>query len=75
MGRELAEKYPVARKAFEEAEAGLDFSISNLCFEGSQDDLQLTENTQPAILTTSVASFVCWQRRGFTPISSPVTAW
>src|SRR5580658_1960059 len=55
MGRELAEKYPVARATFEAADAALGFSISKLCFEGPEEDLKLTENTQPAILTCSVA--------------------
>ena len=57
MGKELAEKYPVARQVFEEADDALGFAISRLCFEGPAEDLQLTENTQPAILTTSVAAF------------------
>ncbi|HEX8501360.1 MAG TPA: ACP S-malonyltransferase [Pyrinomonadaceae bacterium] len=56
MGRELAEKYPAARAVFEEADAALGFALSRLCFEGPAEDLQLTENTQPAILTTSVAA-------------------
>jgi len=55
MGRELAEKYPVARATFEAADGVLGFSISKLCFEGPEEDLKLTENTQPAILTCSVA--------------------
>jgi [acyl-carrier-protein] S-malonyltransferase len=57
MGRELAEKFPIARQVFEEADDALGFSISRLCFEGPAEELQLTENTQPAILTTSVAAF------------------
>ena len=57
MGKELAERFPVARQVFEEADDALGFSISRLCFEGPAEDLQLTENTQPAILTTSVAAF------------------
>jgi [acyl-carrier-protein] S-malonyltransferase len=57
MGKELAEKFPVARQVFEEADEALGFAISRLCFEGPAEDLQLTENTQPAILTTSVAAF------------------
>lgn len=55
MGKELAEKYPAARAVFEEADRALGFSISRMCFEGSEDDLKLTANTQPAILTCSVA--------------------
>src|SRR5690349_24827758 len=57
MGRDLAEKFPVARQVFEEADDALGFAISRLCFEGPAEDLQLTENTQPAILTVSVAAF------------------
>jgi [acyl-carrier-protein] S-malonyltransferase len=57
MGKELAEQFPVARQVFEEADDALGFSISRLCFEGPAEELQLTENTQPAILTTSIAAF------------------
>jgi [acyl-carrier-protein] S-malonyltransferase len=56
MGRELAENFPAAREVFEEADEALGFSISSVCFEGTAEDLQLTENTQPAILTVSVAA-------------------
>lgn len=56
MGRELAEKYPGARKVFDEADAALGFPLSKLCFEGPAAELQLTANTQPAILTVSVAA-------------------
>ncbi|MHB8652997.1 MAG: ACP S-malonyltransferase [Terriglobia bacterium] len=56
MGRELAEKFPEARKVFEEADAALGFPLSKLCFEGPAAELQLTANTQPAILTVSVAA-------------------
>jgi [acyl-carrier-protein] S-malonyltransferase len=57
MGKELAQKFSAARQVFEEADDALGFSISRLCFEGPAEELQLTENTQPAILTTSVAAF------------------
>lgn len=57
MGKDLAEKFAVARRVFEEADDALGFAISRLCFEGPAEDLQLTENTQPAILTVSVAAF------------------
>jgi len=56
MGKELAEKYPVARRTFEEADEALGYKLSQLCFEGSEDQLRLTEVTQPAILTVSVAA-------------------
>jgi [acyl-carrier-protein] S-malonyltransferase len=55
MGRELSERFPVAAATFAEADAALGFSLSKLCFEGPEDQLRLTENTQPAILTMSVA--------------------
>jgi len=57
MGKELAENFQAARQVFEEADEALSFSISRLCFDGPEDELQLTENTQPAILSTSVAAF------------------
>ena len=57
MGKDLAEKFAVAREIFEEADDALGFAISRLCFEGPAEDLQLTENTQPAILTTSIAAY------------------
>jgi [acyl-carrier-protein] S-malonyltransferase len=56
MGRELAERFPVAAQTFAEADEALGFPISKLCFEGPEDDLRLTENTQPAIMTVSVAA-------------------
>src|SRR2546423_7632936 len=57
MGRELATEYTAAREVFEEADDALGFAISRLCFAGPAEELQLTENTQPAILTTSVAAY------------------
>jgi [acyl-carrier-protein] S-malonyltransferase len=57
MGKELFENFAVARQVFAEADEALDFSISRLCFDGPAEELQLTENTQPAILTVSVAAF------------------
>lgn len=56
MGRELAKQFPVAAATFAEADEALGFSISKLCFDGPEEDLRLTENTQPAILTASVAA-------------------
>ena len=56
MGRELAERFPVAQQTFVEADQALGFSLTKLCFEGPEDQLRLTENTQPAILTVSVAA-------------------
>src|SRR3974390_1786857 len=56
MGRELAALYPVAKETFEEADEALGYKLSELCFEGPEDQLRLTEVTQPAILTASVAA-------------------
>jgi [acyl-carrier-protein] S-malonyltransferase len=56
MGRELAERFAVAAQTFAEADAALGFPLSRLCFEGPEEDLRLTENTQPAIMTVSVAA-------------------
>jgi len=64
MGKELAENFPAAKQVFEEADEALSFSISRLCFEGPEEDLQLTENTQPAILSVSVAAFRAIQTQG-----------
>jgi [acyl-carrier-protein] S-malonyltransferase len=55
MGKNLAENFPAAAQLFEELDDALQFSISELCFEGTPEQLQLTENTQPAILAVSVA--------------------
>jgi len=67
MGKELAEKYPAARAVFEEADQALGFSISKMCFEGSEEDLKLTANTQPAILAVSVAAYRVVAEKGLTP--------
>jgi [acyl-carrier-protein] S-malonyltransferase len=64
MGRELAESFPAARAVFEEADEALGFALSRLCFEGPAEDLQLTENTQPAILATSVAALRALEAEG-----------
>jgi [acyl-carrier-protein] S-malonyltransferase len=56
MGKELAEKYPLARQTFDEADDALGHKLSQVCFEGPEDQLRLTEITQPAILTASVAA-------------------
>jgi [acyl-carrier-protein] S-malonyltransferase len=57
MGKDLADKYPIARQTFEEADEALGYKLSQLCFEGPEDQLRLTEITQPAILTASIAAF------------------
>ena len=67
MGKELAEKYPVARRTFEEADEALGFKLSKICFEGPEDQLRLTEITQPAILTTSIAAWRVLDQQGVKP--------
>jgi len=56
MGKDLAEKYPIARQTFQEADDALGYKLSQLCFEGPEEQLRLTEITQPAILTVSIAA-------------------
>src|SRR6202051_2458584 len=56
MGKEFADNFPVARDTFREADDALEFPLSKLCFEGPEDELRLTANTQPAILTASIAA-------------------
>ena len=65
MGKELTENFLAARKVFEEADDALGVFISRLCFDGPADQLQLTENTQPAILTTSIAALRVIEAEGF----------
>jgi [acyl-carrier-protein] S-malonyltransferase len=67
MGKELADKYPVARAVFDDADKALGFSISQMCFSGSEEDLKQTANTQPAILTCSVAIYRVLEEKGITP--------
>ena len=67
MGRDLAEHFPESRAVFDEADAALGFSISQLCFEGSEEALKQTENTQPAILTVSIAAYRALEKRGIIP--------
>src|SRR6478609_6548750 len=67
MGKELASLYPIAQQTFQEADDALGFSISQLCFEGPDDQLKLTENTQPAILTMSTAVARVLQEKGIVP--------
>ena len=67
MGKELAEKYPIARQTFEEADEALGEKLSQLCFEGPEERLRMTEITQPAILTTSIAAWRVLNEKGLTP--------
>jgi len=67
MGKDLADHHPVARQTFEEADEALGIKVSQLCFEGPEDELRLTENTQPAILMVSVAAWRVLQEKGIKP--------
>jgi [acyl-carrier-protein] S-malonyltransferase len=67
MGKELADTYPSARSVFSEADEALGFSVSDLCFTGSEEALKLTANTQPAILTASVAAYRVLAENGVSP--------
>lgn len=67
MGLELAQHFTSARKVFEEADAALGFPLSKLCFEGPAEELQLTANTQPAILAVSVAAARVLEEKGIRP--------
>ncbi len=67
MGKALADTYAAARRVFEEADEALGFAISRLCFEGPDDQLKMTENTQPALLTVSIAAFEVLRAEGMAP--------
>jgi [acyl-carrier-protein] S-malonyltransferase len=64
MGRDLALKFPIAKRTYEEADDALGFAISKICFDGPEDELTLTKNTQPAILVTSIAVFRALREKG-----------
>src|SRR5436190_542819 len=64
MGKELFDNLPAARRIFEEADAALGVGLSELCFQGPEEDLKLTANTQPAILTSSIAALRVLEERG-----------
>ncbi len=65
MGKDLFDNFAVSRAVFEEADNALGFSLSEMCFGGTAEDLALTANTQPAILTTSIAAFRAMEAEGF----------
>ena len=67
MGKDLAEKYPIARQTFEETDEALCMKLSQLCFEGPENQLRLTEITQPAILAVSVAAWRVLKEKGVKP--------
>jgi [acyl-carrier-protein] S-malonyltransferase len=67
MGKELADHHAVARQTFEEADEALGYKLSQVCFEGPEEKLKLTEITQPAILTASVAAWRVLREKGLIP--------
>jgi len=67
MGRDIAAAYPVAKEAFQEADDALGFALSDLCFNGPEDKLGMTEYTQPALLATSVAITRALAQEGVVP--------
>ena len=67
MGKALADAFPICRETFDEADAALGEPLSRICFEGPEDQLTLTENTQPAILAVSIAAYRLLESRGLTP--------
>jgi [acyl-carrier-protein] S-malonyltransferase len=67
MGRELADKHAIARQTFEEADEALGYKLSQICFDGPEDQLRMTEITQPAILTASIAAWRVLNEKGMKP--------
>lgn len=67
MGRALADAFPSARAVFDEADRALGFPLSRLCFEGPEEDLKLTANTQPALLCVSIAAWTVLREKGLQP--------
>src|SRR5215211_3039356 len=67
MGKELADAFPICRDTFREADDALQEGLSTLCFEGPEERLLLTENTQPAILAASVAAYRLARSQGIEP--------
>ncbi len=71
MGAELSNNFPVARGIFDEADDALGFSLSKLCFEGPEDDLRLTANTQPALVTCAIAALRVFEAEvGIAPVAA-----
>jgi [acyl-carrier-protein] S-malonyltransferase len=67
MGKDLAQNFPESQGALEQADAALGFPISKMCFEGTEEELKLTENTQPGILSVSIAAYRALEKRGVVP--------
>jgi [acyl-carrier-protein] S-malonyltransferase len=71
MGAELSQNFPIARRVFDEADEALGFSLSKLCFEGPEDDLRLTANTQPALVTCAIAALRVFEADfGIAPVAA-----
>jgi [acyl-carrier-protein] S-malonyltransferase len=71
MGAELSQNFPAARRIFEDADDALGFSLSKLCFEGPEDDLRLTANTQPALVTCAIAALRVFEAEvGIAPVAT-----
>ena len=75
MGKELYDAYPVCKNVFDRANEVLGFDIKNLIFNGEKEALNITENTQPAILTTSIAILSILKERGIENASKDNTGW
>ncbi|MGE5628424.1 MAG: ACP S-malonyltransferase [Solirubrobacterales bacterium] len=67
MGKELYENIPASKEVYDKADEALGFKISSICFEGPEEELNITENTQPAILTTSIAAMKALEEKGIKP--------
>ena len=67
MGHDLCRNFPIAKEVYREADNTLGFSLSKLCFEGPEEELKLTENTQPSVLTTTIATYKLLEDRGIRP--------
>jgi [acyl-carrier-protein] S-malonyltransferase len=67
MGKDLAQNFPESQGVLEQADAALGFPISKMCFEGTEEELKLTENTQPGILSVSIAAYRALEKRGVVP--------
>src|SRR5262245_13670286 len=67
MGRQLFETRAEAREVFEEADRALGFPLSALCFNGPEEQLKITENTQPAVFTVSIAAYRVLRAKGLRP--------
>lgn len=67
MGKEFYDNFPEAKEVFDAADEALGFDISKMCFEGPEEDLKLTRNTQPAILTMSIAALKILENKGIKP--------